>query len=386
MLQLFAVFLRLGLTSFGGPVAHLGYFREEFVARRRWLDDEHYADLVALCQALPGPASSQVGLAIGWQRAGVAGALLAWCGFTLPSALLMALAALGVAALPEADWRAGLLHGLKLAALVVVLQAVWQMGRRLCPDRERRSLALLAAALLLWWQHAAVQVAIIGLGAVVGLLVLRARDAAPADRAPAKRGGILVLSLFVALLLLLPLTREWGSLWALADAFYRSGALVFGGGHVVLPLLEAETVQAGWIGREQFLAGYGLAQAVPGPLFTFAAFLGASIAGWAGALLALVAIFLPSFFLVGAVLPYWARWRGYPRVRAALDGINAAVVGLLLAALLGPVREGAITGAGDYPLALVGVLLLVWGCPAWLLVLLSGALGACYPLVAITGS
>ena len=379
--QVFLIFLRLGLTSFGGPVAHLGYFRHEFVERRRWLSEAAYADLVALCQFLPGPASSQVGLALGLSRAGYAGAFAAWAGVTLPSALALIGLALGVAQAGDAlqsGAGAGLLHGLKVVAVAVVAQAVWGMARSLCPDTPRRALMLGAAAVLIAWPGTALQLLVIGVAAVIGLAAMRP----PSDTAHeplhvpvGRRAGALWLLLFAALLVGLPLLAAALPSQALAvvDAFYRAGALVFGGGHVVLPLLQASVVPTGWVNNDVFLAGYGAAQAVPGPLFTFAAFLGASMqsdpSGWAGGLLALAAIFAPAFLLVVGALPFWERLRAQPRVRAALMGINAAVVGLLLAALWNPVITSGIRGVGDALLAAVALLALMkWKWPPWAVV------------------
>jgi chromate transporter len=381
----FLVFLRLGLTSFGGPIAHLGYFRDEFVARRGWLSEGEYAELIALCQFLPGPASSQVGMAIGLSRAGIRGALAAWCGFTLPSALIMILLALGLtrwgAALP-----ADALHGLKLVAVAVVAQAVWGMARMFCIDSVRVLLAVAAALLVLWWPQAWVQVGVIVLGAVAGLTLRRIsspRDGEGLTVSLSLRTGVAMLTLFLALLLLLPLVAQFASSSDLRvfDAFYRSGALVFGGGHVVLPLLQAEVVSPGWIGADEFLSGYGAAQAMPGPLFTFSAFLGTAMSagpgGWMGGLLCLVAIFLPSFLLVLGVLPFWSRLRGQRGVQAALAGVNAAVVGLLLAALYDPLWITAVRDWRDVAWVIAGVAALMWAkLPPWLVVLVMGLGGA----------
>ncbi len=377
--EVLAAFLRLGLTSFGGPVAHLGYFREEFVRRRRWLDDRAYADLVALCQFLPGPASSQVGLAIGLSRAGYAGALAAWAGFTLPSAVALVLFAYGVSALGDAT-GSGWLHGLKVAAVAVVAQAVLGMMRTLAPDRERASLAVAAAALATAFPSAAGQIGAIALGAVVGVLL--AGSATPGEHASlplrvSRPLGAALLALFFVLLVGLPLLAAAVPVHALAlfDSFYRAGSLVFGGGHVVLPLLQASVVPPGWVTNDAFLAGYGAAQAVPGPLFTFSAYLGAVMGpapnGWPGAALCLVAIFLPSFLLVLGVLPFWEDLRRRLVVQAALRGVNAAVVGLLLAALYHPVWTAGIGNAADFVIASGAFLLLfMWQTPPWLVVVL----------------
>jgi chromate transporter len=381
---------RLGLTSFGGPIAHLGYFREEYVVRRRWLDEAAYADLVALCQFLPGPASSQVGIGIGVARAGLLGGLAAWLGFTLPSAIALVAFAYGVRLLGVAD--AGWLHGLKVAAVAVVALAVWGMARALVPDRERATLALLSAASALLWPTGTGQVTIIAVGALVGLRFLPGAAAPASARAPlpvGRRLGAVALALFFCLLIALPIARQLVPSHALAvfDSFYRAGSLVFGGGHVVLPLLQAEVVPPGWVTDEQFVAGYGAAQAVPGPLFTFAAYLGAVMmdgarSGVAGAALALVAVFLPSFLLVIGVLPFWDDLRGRARFQAALRGINAAVVGLLLAALYHPVWTSAIRAPADVALALAAFgLLAPWKAPAWLVVVLAAGGGALMSLV-----
>jgi len=380
----FLIFLRLGLTSFGGPVAHLGYFRDEFVTRRRWLSERSYGDLVALCQFLPGPASSQVGIALGLSRAGYGGALAAWLGFTLPSAVVLILFALGIAqhstALPP-----GALHGLKVVAVAVVAQAVWGMARNLCSDAARITVMLIAACVALLQTSAWGQVAVISAAALAGLLLFKPTPPAAHDALPvtlSRRVGAMWLSLFVLVLAGLPILAQLipNQGLAMIDAFYRSGSLVFGGGHVVLPLLQAEVVPTGWVSNDVFLAGYGAAQAMPGPLFTFAAFLGASMSqapsGWLGGLLCLLAIFAPSFLLVLGALPFWESLRRSPRTQAALAGVNAAVVGLLLAALYQPVWTSAIFSARDFGLALVGlVALMVWKLPPWLVVVGSGALG-----------
>ncbi len=375
--SVFLIFLRLGLTSFGGPVAHLGYFRSEFVERRRWLSEAAYADLVALCQFLPGPASSQVGIALGLMRAGYRGALAAWAGFTLPSAIALIALALGMAQAGDAV-SAGALHGLKVVAVAVVAQAVWGMARSLCPDAPRRALMLATAVLLIAWPGTVAQLLAIGVAGAIGLAWLRPAADAPHEplAVPVTRGtGAVWLGLFFALLLGLPLlVAAWPSpALTVVDAFYRAGALVFGGGHVVLPLLQASVVPTGWVDGDAFLAGYGAAQAVPGPLFTFAAFLGASLqaapTGWAGGLLALAAIFAPAFLLITGALPFWDGLRARPRVRAALMGINAAIVGLLLAALWNPVITSGIRGVGDALLALAALVALMrWKWPPWAVV------------------
>ena len=374
---------RLGLTSFGGPIAHLAYFREEYVVKRRWLDEAHYADLVALCQFLPGPASSQVGIAIGIMRAGLLGGVVAWLGFTLPSAIALVIFAYGLQAAGVTD--SGWLHGLKVVAVAVVAQAVWGMARNLTPDRQRISLAIVAAVVVLASRTAGVQVLVIVLAGIVGLILFSAEDtpSTTRDRVVLSRGiAVTALILFVALLIALPIARQVAPSPPLAvfDSFYRAGALVFGGGHVVLPLLQAEVVPPGWVTNEEFIAGYGAAQAVPGPLFTFAAYLGAVMHqppnGWIGASGALIAVFLPSFLLVIGALPFWEVLRGRARFQAALRGINAAVVGLLLAALYDPVWTSAIQRHADFGLALVAFgLLTFWRLPPWLVVLIAAAGG-----------
>lgn len=380
----FLVFLRLGLTSFGGPVAHLGYFRDEFVTRRQWLTERSYADLVALCQFLPGPASSQVGIALGLSRSGYAGALAAWAGFTLPSAIALILFAQGMASYGDVI-PAGVLQGLKVVAVAVVAQAVWGMARTLCPDAPRVTIMAAAACFVLLMQSAWGQVGVIVIAAIIGLLMFKPQQGAAHDPLPIvmrRRVGLLWLALFFALLMGLPLLTALfpGQTLAMVDAFYRAGSLVFGGGHVVLPLLQAEVVPPGWVDNEFFLAGYGAAQAVPGPLFTFAAFLGASMnetpSGWLGGMICLLAIFAPSFLLVAGALPFWERLRRNVRAQAALSGINAAVVGLLLAALYQPVWTSAIHAPQDFGLALVAlVALMFWKLPPWLVVVGSGVAG-----------
>jgi chromate transporter len=383
-IEVFRVFLRLGLTSFGGPVAHLGYFRAEFVERRRWLDEAAFADIVALCQFLPGPASSQVGISLGILRAGLPGALAAWLGFTTPSAMAMILFAYGVTAfgdLSQAAW----LHGLKIVAVAVVAQAVWGMARNLCPDRERATIAVGAAILALAVPAASGQIGAIVAGGLIGWGVLH--NGAPPPGAPLavhlpRLWSVAALLAFLVLLFGLPVLSATVPSHAIAlfDSFYRSGALVFGGGHVVLPLLQAEVVPPGWVTNDAFLAGYGAAQAVPGPLFTFAAYLGTVMGrvpnGWSGGLICLVAIFLPSFLLLIGALPFWDSLRRRPAVQSALRGVNAVVVGLLLAALYKPVWTSAILAPADFAIGIVAFLLLaLWAVPPWLVVVL-GAVAA----------
>jgi chromate transporter len=387
IVETFAVFLKLGLTSFGGPIAHLGYFREECVQRRKWLTDAAYADLVALCQFLPGPASSQVGFALGYIRAGVWGAFVAWAAFTLPSALIMIVCAYG---LPFIQTDSAWLHGLKIAAVAVVAQAVWSMAVKLCPDRTRVTMAVIAACLVLGFNTAWAQVVVIGAGMAAGWLCFHRRSYENSGQNSEElnhvhRGAFAVanLGIFFGLLIGLPLlAASFKSEWiALADSFYRAGSLVFGGGHVVLPLLEAETAGRGLLTRNEFLAGYGAAQALPGPLFTFAAYLGAVIMpggpGWLAGLWCLIAVLLPSFLLVLGALPYWHQLRQSTSAQAALTGANAAVVGILLAAFYHPVWTAAIDSSRAMILALTAFCALqFWRVPPWLLVILCAAGGA----------
>jgi len=391
VVEVFLVFLKLGVSSFGGPIAHLGYYRNELVVRRKWLDETTYADLVALCQFLPGPASSQAGFSLGVLRGnGLLGGIAAWFAFTMPSAVIMFAFAMGAASFtgPVAE---GFLHGLKLVAVAVVAQAIWGMACSLTPDRPRAAIALAAVAVVVTFAGSIAQIAAIALGACAGLWLCRG-EAPPVSghlNFPVTRlsGGIALL-LFAALLLLTPvLAAASGShTIAMFDAFYRSGALVFGGGHVVLPLLQAQVVNPGWVSNETFLAGYGLAQAVPGPLFTFAAYLGAVMNsppnGFAGAAIALVALLLPGMMLVYGMLPFWDAMRARPAAQAALRGTNAAVVGILGAALYNPVWTSAVTSGRDFALALAGFLLLtVWKLPSWVVVVLLAAAGAFSPFV-----
>jgi chromate transporter len=365
-LEVLFVFLRLGLTSFGGPIAHIGYFRNAFVLRRKWLDENDFADLVGLCQFLPGPASSQVGFSIGLMRAGWLGALGAWTGFTLPSAALMVLFAYGAGGL-HGPLGEGLIHGLKLVAVAIVGQAVWGMARTLTPDVVRGVIAVAAAVILLGSGWAFGQVAVIAAGAVLGLLLCRGSPPAPVGRLAvpvSKAAGILALAAYAVLLIGLPvLARGSGSI-ALArfDAFYRAGALVFGGGHVVLPLLRQTVATPGWVSQDAFLAGYGAAQAVPGPLFTFAAYLGAAAKpgphGIAGGALGLFAIFLPGLLALVGALPFWDGLRRVRAAQAAMRGVNAAVVGVLGAAFYNPVWTSSVRTLPDLLLALAAFLLL----------------------------
>jgi len=381
--EVFAVFLRLGLTSFGGPIAHLGYFHEEFVVRRRWLDEEAYVDLVALCQFLPGPASSQVGFSIGLTRAGYLGALAAWTGFTMPSAIMLVLFAYGAGTL-GGPAGTGVLHGLKLVAVAIVAQAVWGMARTLCPDRERASIAVVAALIILFSTSSVAQIGSILLGGVAGLWLCRGAPPLAAGHIAmpvSRKTGLAALTVFFGLLVGLPIlqTFEISQSISIFEAFYRSGALVFGGGHVVLPLLREAFVAPGWVSDDVFLAGYGAAQAVPGPLFTFAAYLGAVVTpsphGVAGAALGLFGIFLPGILILLGTLPFWDAFRKRARAQSTMRGVNAAVVGLLGAALYNPVWTSSVKTPGDFGIALVGfVLLTVWRAPP-LLVVIVGALG-----------
>jgi chromate transporter len=385
--EVFRAFLKLGLTSFGGPIAHLGYFRDELVVRRKWIDEAGYADLVALCQFLPGPASSQVGFALGLLRAGPLGALAAWAAFTLPSAIILVLFAYGSAAF-AGQVGESLLHGLKIVAVAVIAQAVWGMAKTLAPDRTRAGIALAAALIVLFVVGSFGQVTAIIVGAVAGFWLCRSASSATVGHLAfpvSRRAGVLSLGLFALLLVALPIAADALSLQGLTlvDAFYRTGSLVFGGGHVVLPLLEAQTIQAGWVSDSAFLAGYGATQAMPGPLFTFAAYLGAVMQpvpnGVTGAMICLVAVFLPGFLLVIGVLPFWDALRTRPAMQAAMRGTNAAVVGLLGAALYDPVWVSAIRSPYDFALALTGfVLLTVWKVPPWIVVVLI-ALSAMAP-------
>ncbi|SES64887.1 chromate transporter [Oceanobacillus limi] len=378
LLEILIISSRLGLSSFGGPVAHLGYFHNEYIRRRKWLDEKSYADLVALCQCLPGPASSQVGIGIGVMRAGVLGGIVSFIGFTLPSVIALIVFALILQGLDVAD--AGWIHGLKIVAVAVVAHAILGMAQKLTPDVKRKTVALLALVATLLWQTAFTQVGVILAAAVLGFLLYKQhRDTEDADiRVPISKGFATVcLSLFFGLLILLPILREVTAIdWiAMFDSFYRSGSLVFGGGHVVLPLLEREFVPTGWLSEEAFLAGYGAAQAVPGPLFTFAAYLGAVMNGWAGGLLATAAIFLPAFLLIFGALPFWDALRRNPKIKGALMGVNAAVIGILISAFYHPIFTSSILAPIDFAFAAILFSMLVyWKLPPWIVVL-TGAIG-----------
>ncbi|MGO9237076.1 MAG: chromate efflux transporter [Methylocella sp.] len=384
--EVFRVFLKLGVTSFGGPIAHLGYFHDELVVRRKWIGEPGYGDLVSLCQFLPGPASSQVGFSLGVLRGnGLLGGLAAWFAFTIPSALILLAFALGAAAFsgPIAE---GFLHGLKLVAVAVVAQAIWGMTRTLTPDRARAGIALAAVGVIVISGGSLGQIAAIALGASAGFRLCRGEGAPVSGHLTfpvSRRGGTAALILFAVLFLAPPIIASGDGHHAIAlfNAFYRSGALVFGGGHVVLPLLQAAVVAPGWVTNEVFLAGYGMAQAVPGPLFTFAAYLGAVMGptpnNLAGAVIALVAIFLPGLLLVYGMLPFWDTLRARQSAQAAMRGANAAVVGILGAALYSPVWTSAVLTPRDFALALAGFLLLtIWKAPPWIVVVLLAAAGA----------
>lgn len=378
LIELFMISTRLGLTSFGGPTAHLGYFHEEYVRRRKWLDDKSYGDLVALSQFLPGPASSQVGIGIGVMRAGFLGGIVSFVGFTFPSVVALILFALVVTG-PTTEFS-GWIHGLKIVAVAVVAHAIIGMAKNATPDLKRKSIALVALVVALLWQAPFTQVGIISIAAVVGLVIFKLNESTEVSvaRFPiSKRVSIICLSLFFTLLFILPVIRDMsGSNWvALFDSFYRSGSLVFGGGHVVLPLLQQELVPSGWISEESFLAGYGATQAVPGPLFTFAAYLGTVMKGWQGGLVATFAVFLPAFLLIIGALPFWDQLRTNAKVKGAVMGVNAAVIGILLAAFYSPIWTSTILVPIDFVLAaILFSMLAFWKLPPWIIVI-TGALG-----------
>lgn len=383
LMEILGVSAKLGVTSFGGPIAHLGYFRDEYVIRRKWMEEKAYADLVALSQFLPGPASSQVGIGIGLIRGGLLGGLIAWLGFTLPSVIALVVFAYSMQGFGLSG--AGWIHGLKLVAVAVVAQAVLGMGRQLAPDRARASVAILTAAITLLWQTSLTQVLLIAAAALLGAWWYRRGNAVEPDRLqiPVSRTmGTVCLILFTVLLFGLPILRQLtdNSGVAMFDSFYRAGSLVFGGGHVVLPLLEREMVPLGWISKEDFLAGYGAAQAIPGPMFTFASYVGTMAGGLAGAVTATIAIFLPAFLLIIGALPFWNALRAHPRMQGALTGMNAAVVGILLAALYDPIWTTAVLSPVDF--AVVAVLfgmLVFWKVPAWYVVVAGASMGAIIP-------
>ncbi|WP_152656542.1 chromate transporter [Oceanobacillus sp. CFH 90083] len=381
LLEILLISTRLGLTSFGGPIAHLGYFHEEYVRKRKWMDEKSYSDLVALCQFLPGPASSQVGIGIGVMRGGVLGGILAFIGFTLPSVVALIILALFLqgSSVGELGW----IQGLKIVAVVVVAHAILGMAQKLTPDLKRKSIALFALVVTLLWQTAFIQVGVILVAGLIGYAVYKnyaENDDAKFIFPISRKMGIVCLSLFFGLLIFLPILREMTSLnWvALFDSFYRSGSLVFGGGHVVLPLLEREFVPTGWMDEASFLAGYGAAQAVPGPLFTFAAYIGAVISGWKGGLVATAAIFLPAFLLILGTLPFWNQIRQNHKMKGALMGVNAAVVGILISAFYHPIWTSAILEPIDFAFAAVLFSMLVyWKLPPWVIVM-AGALGGTF--------
>ena len=383
-LEVLRIFIRLGVTCFGGPIAHIGYFRKEFVVRRKWIDEHAFADLVGLCQFLPGPASSQVGFSIGFIRAGYLGAIAAWTGFTMPSAAMLVLFSYGAGALNGAA-GSGLLHGLKLTAVAIVAQAVFGMARNLCPDRERASIAVMAALISLLSPAPVAQIGVIVLGGLAGMRLCRRESPAPfgcVKIAVSRTVGLTTLGIFFILLAGLPALRGLtGSAGvALFDAFYRSGALVFGGGHVVLPLLHEAFVAPGWVSDDAFLAGYGAAQAVPGPLFSFAAYLGMVVSpqphGLGGAMLGLVGIFLPGILILLGVLPFWDDFRNRAGAQTMIKGVNAAVVGLLGAALYDPIWTTSVHGLTDFGIALIGfTLLTVWRAPPLVVVSFSAMAG-----------
>ena len=371
-LEILLVSTKLGLTSFGGPVAHLGYFRDEYVRKRNWLDDRSYADLVALCQFLPGPASSQVGISIGMVRGGIVGGVLSWIGFTMPSVIALIIFAYVLQGFDAAD--SGWIHGLKIVAVAVVAQALLGMGKNLTPDRTRITMAVIAAFITLFYPSAPGQILTIIMAGIIGYMLYKKVEMKPAEDMRVtirKSTGIIAWILFFGLLIGLPILRQAApSVWiSMVDTFYRVGSIVFGGGHVVLPMMEREVVPPGWVTEAEFLAGYGATQAVPGPLFTFSGYLGTVMAGWQGAIIATIAMFFPSFLLVLGTLPFWNALRRRPAFQAALMGINAAVVGILLAALYDPVWTSAIKGPADFALALGAFTLLVyWKAAPWMVV------------------
>ncbi|MEM9399670.1 MAG: chromate efflux transporter [Verrucomicrobiota bacterium] len=386
--EIFFTFLRLGLTSFGGPVAHLGYFHQEFVERKKWLEEKVYADLVALCQFLPGPSSSQVGFSIGLVRGGLTGGLAAWLGFTMPSAVIMILVAWGFTSMSAEMLESGFLQGLKIAAVAVIAHAIWSMAQKLCPEKKRATIALISAIIMTWFALPFIQVIVIALGASAGALFLKKdaplkEDANDQLKIPISStlSSICLLGFF-AFLIGLPILASAIHYPAidLLDSFYRTGSLVFGGGHVVLPLLQSEVVDPGWMTKDQFLAGYGAAQALPGPLFTISAYVGALAnhgpGSWLGGLLCLTAVFLPSGLLVLGILPYWEKLRKLPTAQTLLMGANAAVVGLLISAFYIPVWSESILGPKHAAIAFASYLLLsVWKIPSWIIVIIAALLG-----------
>lgn len=379
LIEIFLVSTRLGLTSFGGPTAHLGYFHDEYVRRRKWMDEKNYADLVALCQFLPGPSSSQVGIGIGIMRAGIVGGITSFIGFTFPSVVALIAFALLMTGFDVGN--AGWIHGLKIVAVAIVAHAIIGMAKSLTPDLKRKAIAIVALLVTILWQTAFSQVAVILIAAVIGYLLLKQENdgGVVQPRFPvSKQVGAICLLLFVGLLVALPLLKEaTGSYWvAMFDSFYRSGSFVFGGGHVVLPLLEKEFVPTGWMSEEAFLAGYGVTQAVPGPLFTFSAYLGSVMNGWLGGVVATVAIFLPAFLLVIGALPFWDQLRNHPKITGAIMGMNAAVIGILIAALYSPIWTSSILEAKDFALAVILFSMLsYWKLPPWIVVVTGAVAG-----------
>lgn len=379
LIEIFLVSTRLGLTSFGGPTAHLGYFHDEYVRRRKWMDEKSYADLVALCQFLPGPSSSQVGIGIGIMRAGIVGGITSFIGFTFPSVVALIAFALLMTGFDVGN--AGWIHGLKIVAVAIVAHAIIGMAKSLTPDLKRKAIAILALLVTILWQTAFSQVAVILMAAFIGLLLLDQENEGGVVQSRfsvSKQVGAICLLLFVGLLVALPLLKEaTGSYWvAMFDSFYRSGSFVFGGGHVVLPLLENEFVPTGWMSEEAFLAGYGVTQAVPGPLFTFAAYLGTVMNGWEGGIIATVAIFLPAFLLVIGALPFWDQLRNHPKITGAIMGMNAAVIGILIAALYSPIWTSSILEAKDFALAVILFSMLsYWKLPPWIVVVTGAVAG-----------
>lgn len=376
-LEVFFTALRLGLTSFGGPIAHLSYFHHEYVIKKKWIDDHSYGDLVALCQFLPGPASSQVGMAIGFTRAGVVGAIFSWLGFTLPSALILILFGLGISHINLVHHQSWL-HGLKVVAVSVVAQAIWSMSKKLCPDLKRKLISIASCLFTIYINDPLTQILVLITSALIGLMFLQNNNDIPSDPLPntSKKTGTVYLILFFTLLFILPLLREiipYEGL-KLVDSFYRAGSLVFGGGHVVLPLLQAEVVTSGWVHKDLFMAGYGLSNAIPGPLFAFSAYLGTvstlTINGWSGAILSLISAFLPSFLLIMGILPFWEKLKSFTKMKNAMMGVNASVVGILMAAFYQPVWTSAIFSLKDFLLATTGLVLLEkLKLPSWLVVL-----------------
>lgn len=379
LIEIFLVSTRLGLTSFGGPTAHLGYFHEEYVRRRKWMDEKSYVDLVALCQFLPGPSSSQVGIGIGIMRAGILGGITSFIGFTFPSVVVLIVFALLMAGFDVGN--SGWIHGLKIVAVAIVAHAIIGMAKSLTPDLKRKTIAIVALIVTILWQTAFSQVGVILIAACIGYFLLKQKNdgAVVQSRFPvSKRVGGFSLLLFVGLLVALPLLKEaTGSYWlAMFDSFYRSGSFVFGGGHVVLPLLEKEFVPVGWVSEEAFLAGYGVTQAVPGPLFTFAAYLGTVMNGWQGGVVATIAIFLPAFLLVIGALPFWDQLRNHRKITGGIMGVNAAVIGILIAALYTPIWTSSILETKDFALAIILFCMLAyWKLPPWVVVVTGAVTG-----------